>query len=148
MKKVFMVKGATAPDEYLKNMLDCIDENGELSIAREVDDVTFCTAESEEESSHTEKVKVDKNRVSFDELYDYYLKSMAEIENGTFINNLPSDEKLGEYGVRMGICAKRIAKLMELKTPEFILQIEKCMFIDSILLYKTNAVGDLYENKK
>ena len=143
-----MVKGTTAPDEYLKNMLDCIDENGELSIAREVDDVTFCTAESEEESSHTEKVKVDKNRVSFDELYDYFLKSMSEIENGTFINNLPSDEKLGKYGVRMGICAKRIAKLMELETPEFILQIEKCMFIDSILLYRANAVGDLYENKK
>ena len=34
MKKVFMVKGVTTPEEYLKNMLECIDENGELYIAR------------------------------------------------------------------------------------------------------------------
>ena len=146
MKKVFMVKGETTPEEYLKNMFDCICENGELNIAREVDDVTFCTAESEGEATHIEKVTVDTSRISFGELYDYYLKAMEKIKNGTFIDSLPSDEELGKYGVRMGICAKRIAMLMELKAPELILQNEKCMFIDSILLYKSNAVGDLYEN--
>lgn len=36
MKKVFTVKGVITSEEYLKNMLDCIDENGELTIAREV----------------------------------------------------------------------------------------------------------------
>ncbi len=146
MKKVFMVKGETTPEEYLKNMFDCIGENGELNIAREVDDVTFCTAESEGEATHIEKVTVDTSRISFGELYDYYLKAMEKIKNGTFIDSLPSDEELGKYGVRMGICAKRIAMLMELKAPELILQNEKCMFIDSILLYKSNAVGELREN--
>lgn len=145
MKKVFMVKGETTPEQYLKNMFDCIGENGELNIAREVDDVTFCTAESEEEATHIEKVKIDTSRISFGELYDYYLKAMEKIENGSFTDSLPSDEELGKYGVRMGICAKRIAMLMELKAPDVILQNEKCMFIDSILLYKSNAVGDLYE---
>jgi len=146
MKKVFMVKGETTPEEYLKNMFDCIGENGELNIAREVDDVTFCTAESEGEATHIEKVTVDTSRISFGELYDYYFKAMEKIKNGTFIDSLPSDEELGKYGVRMGICAKRIAMLMELKVPELILQNEKCMFIDSILLYKSNAVGELREN--
>lgn len=146
MKKVFMVKGETTPEEYLKNMFDCIGENGELNIAREVDDVTFCTAENEEDATHIEKVKVDTSRISFGELYDYYLKAMEKIKNGTFIDSLPSDEELGKYGVRMGICAKRIAMLMELKASELILQNEKCMFIDSILLYKSNAVGELREN--
>lgn len=145
MKKVFMVKGETTPEQYLKNMFDCIGENGELNIAREVDDVTFCTAESEEESTHIEKVKIDTSRISSGELYDYYLKAMEKIEKGSFTDSLPSDEELGKYGVRMSICAKRIATLMELKAPEAILQNEKCMFIDSILLYKSNAVGDLYE---
>lgn len=145
MKKVFMVKGETTPEQYLNNMFDCIGENGELNIAREVDDVTFCTAESEEESTHIEKVKIDTSRISFGELYDYYLKAMEKIEKGSFTDSLPSDEELGKYGVRMGICAKRIAMLMELKAPDVILQNEKCMFIDSILLYKSNAVGDLYE---
>ena len=146
MKKVFMVKGETTPEGYLKNMFDCIGENGELNIAREVDDVTFCTAESEEESTHIEKVKIDTSRISFGELYDYYLKAMEKIEKGSFTDSLPSDEELGKYGVRMGICAKRIAMLMELKAPDVILQNEKCMFIDSILLYKSNAVGELREN--
>ena len=145
MKKVFMVKGETTPEQYLKNMFDCIGENGELNIAREVDDVIFCTAESEEESTHIEKVKIDTSRISFGELYDYYLKAMEKIKNGSFTDSLPSDEELGKYGVRMGICAKRIATLRELKAPDAILQNEKCMFIDSILLYKSNAVGDLYE---
>ena len=91
-------------------------------------------------------IKNNKSILSKDrELYDYYLKAMEKIKNGTFIDSLPSDEELGKYGVRMGICAKRIAMLMELKAPELILQNEKCMFIDSILLYKSNAVGDLYE---
>ena len=78
MKKVFMVKGETTPEEYLKNMFDCIGENGELNIAREVDDVTFCTAESEGEATHIEKVTVDTSRISFGELYDYYLKAMEK----------------------------------------------------------------------
>lgn len=148
MKKVFMVKGVTTPEEYLKNMLECIDENGELYIAREVDDVAFCTAESEEESSHTEKVKVDVNLADYNVLYDFYNHILSGLEDGSIQNEYSALVGIGKYGDRMVTFAKRIDKLMELKAPALILQSEKCMLIDSIVLYKTNAVGDLYENKK
>lgn len=36
MKNVFTVKGLITPEEYLKNLLDCIGENGELCIAPEM----------------------------------------------------------------------------------------------------------------
>ena len=74
-------------------------------------------------------IKNNKSILSKDrELYDYYLKAMEKIEKGSFTDSLPSDEELGKYGVRMGICAKRIATLMELKAPDVILQNEKCTF--------------------
>lgn len=148
MKKVFMVKGVTTPEEYLKNMLECIDENGELYIAREVDDVAFCTAESEEESSHTEKVKVDVNLADYNVLYDFYNHILSGLEDGSIQNEYSALVGIGKYGDRMVTFAKRIDKLMELKAPALILQSEKCMLIDSIVLYKTNAVGDLYENER
>jgi len=148
MKKIFMVKGTTTPEEYLKNMLDSIDENGELNVARESDDVTFCTAETEEDASHIEKAKVDVNLVDYDKLYAYYLKAIAGITNGSFVAELPCDEKLGKYGKRMSVFAKRIGRLIGLQAPAIIIQTEKCMLIDSIVLYKTNAVGDLYENER
>lgn len=148
MKKVFMVKGVTTPEEYLKNMLECIDENGELYIAREVDDVAFCTAESEEESSHTEKVKVDVNLADYNVLYDFYNHILSGLEDGSIRNEYSALVGIGKYGDRMVTFAKRIDKLTELKAPALILQSEKCMLIDSIVLYKTNAVGGLYENKK
>lgn len=148
MKKVFMVKGVTTPEEYLKNMLECIDENGELYIAREVDDVAFCTAESEEESSHTEKVKVDVNLADYNVLYDFYNHILSGLEDGSIRNEYSALVGIGKYGDRMVTFVKRIDKLTELKAPALILQSEKCMLIDSIVLYKTNAVGDLYENKK
>lgn len=148
MKKVFMVKGVTTPEEYLKNMLECIDENGELYIAREVDDVVFCTAESEEESSHTEKVKIDVNLADYNVLYDFYNHILSGLEDGSIRNEYSALVGIGKYGDRMVTFAKRIDKLTELKAPALILQSEKCMLIDSIVLCKTNAVGDLYENKK
>lgn len=86
MKKVFMVKGTTTPEEYLKNMLDSIDENGELNIARESDDVTFCTAESEEEASHIEKAKVDVNLADYNVLYDFYNYILNGLKDGSIWN--------------------------------------------------------------
>lgn len=44
--------------------------------------------------------------------------------------------------------AKRIKSLIELKAPSIVLQAEKCMLIDCIVLYKTNAVGEFLVNKK
>ena len=141
MKNVFIAKGVTIPEEYLKNMLDCIDENGELSIAREVDDVTFCTAESEEESSHTEKVKVDVKLADYNVLYDFYNHILNGLKDGSIWNEYSPLVGIGKYGDRMVTFARRLDKLTDL-------QVEKCMLIDSIVLYKTNAVGDLYENKR
>lgn len=151
MEKMFMVKVADevpTPEEYLKNMLGCIDENGELSIAREVDDITFCTAESEEESSHTEKVKVDVKLADYNVLYDFYNHILNGLKDGSIWNEYSPLVGIGKYGDRMVTFARRLDKLTDLQAPALVLQVEKCMLIDSIVLYKTNAVGDLYENKK
>ena len=148
MEKVFMTKGVTTPEEYLKNMLDCIDENGELYISREMDEFTFCTAESEEESSHVEKVKVDVKFVDYSVLYGFYNQVLNGLKDGTFWDEYPASAEIGKYGDRMVTFVKRIEKLMEWDAPAFIIQIEKCMLIDSIVLYKANAVGDMSEREK
>ena len=148
MKKVFIVKGTTTPEEYLKNMLDSIDENGELYIARESDDVTFCTAESEEEASHIEKAKVDVNLVDYNALYEFYNHILNGLKDGSIWNEYSPLVGIGKYGDRMVTFARRIDKLTDLQAPAIIIQTEKCMLIDSIVLYKTNAVGELYENEK
>ena len=129
-------------------MLDCIDENGELNIAREVDDVTFCTAESEKEASHTEKVKLDVKLADYSVLYDFYNHILNGLKDDSIWNEYSPLVGIGKYGDRMVTFARRIDKLTELQAPTLVLQVEKCMLIDSIVLYKTNAVGDLYENKK
>lgn len=150
MEKMFMVKVADevpTPEEYIKSMLDCIDENGNLNIARSISEDAFCTSDGED-YTHIESVKLDKSRARFDELLDYYRNAITAVENGTFAEEIDKDEELGKYGERMSIYAKRISMLIELGAPELIIKWEKCMFADSIVLYKTNAVGDLYENKR
>ena len=147
MKNVFMAKGVTTPEEYLKNMLDCIDENGNLNIARSISEDAFCTSDGED-YTHIESVKLDKSRACFDELLDYYRNAIAAVENGIFTDALPVGKELGKYGERMSVYAKRIGMLIELGAPELIIKWEKCMFADSVVLYKTNAVGDFLANKK
>ena len=150
MKKRFMVKivdEVLAPEEYIKNMLGCIDENGNLNIARSISEGAFCTSDGED-YTHIESVKLDKSLACFDELLNYYRNAIAAVENGTFLDGLDGGEELGKYGERMSVYAKRIGTLIELGAPELIIKWEKCMFADSIVLYKTNAVGYLYENKK
>ena len=147
MKNVFIAKGVPAPEEYLKNMLDCIDESGNLDIARSIREGAFCMSDGED-YTHIESVKLDKSRVCLDGLLDCYRNAISAIEDGTFADDLLVGEKLGKYGERMSIYAKRIAMLIGLGAPELIIKWKKCMFADSIVLYKTNAVGDLYENKR
>lgn len=139
MKIVVMEKGKTEPKEYLKTMLDCIAEDGELCIAREIDEVTFCTAESEESATNIEKAKLDVKLADYDSLYAFYENALSDIN--AFIAEYSSEGESSVIASRMVTFAKRINKLIEFNAPEAVLQIEKCMFIDSILLYKTNAVS-------
>lgn len=139
MKIVVMEKGKTEPKEYLKTMLDCIDCGGELCIAREIDEVTFCTAESEEFATNIEKVKLDAKLADYDSLCKFYENALSDIN--AFIAEYSAEAECNAIASRMVAFAKRINKLIELNAPESVLQIEKCMFIDSILLFKTNAVS-------
>lgn len=139
MKIVVMEKGKTEPKEYLKNMLDCVGEDGELCIAREIDEVTFCTAESEEDASHVEKIKLDVALADYDSLCAFYEKALSDVN--AFIAEYSTEGECSTIVVRMVTFAKRINKLIELNAPEAVLQIEKCMFMDTIVLFKTNAVS-------
>lgn len=141
MKNVFTVKGLIAPEEYLKNLLDCIDEKDELCIAREIDEVSFCTAEIKENATHIEKVKLDVALADYDSIYGFYCVALGDLK--AFIEKYTPECKGKYYCNRMLTFAKRIDKLIELKAPEMILQNEKCLFAESILLYKTRAVGEL-----
>lgn len=145
MKKVFTVKGATTPEEYLKNMLDCIDENGELNIAREIDEVAFYTAESED-TEFTEKVKLDASIADYDSVYSFYENALSKLDLFIAENSPECNDK--PYRNRMLMFAKRIKRCYEINVPEFFLIAQKCMFIDSVLLYTTNAVGEFVVNKK
>lgn len=139
MKIVVMEKGKTEPKEYLKTMLDCIDCDGELCIAREIDEVTFCTAESEESATYSETAKLDAKLADYDSLCKFYENALSDIN--AFIAEYSTEAEGNAIASRMVAFAKRINKLIELNAPESVLRIEKCMFIDSILLYKTNAVS-------
>ncbi len=144
MKNVFIAKAVTAPEDYLETMLDRIDENGGLDIARSISEDAFCLLDAEK-YSHVETVKLDKSLVCFDELLDCYNNVIAAVESGTFSVDVSNGKELGKYGERMNVYAKRIGALIELGAPEFIVKWEKCMLMDSIVLYKTKAVGVLYE---
>lgn len=153
MKKVFAIKKTIAPEEYLRNMLDCIKENGELEIAREIDDVTFCTADSEEYASHIEKIKLETDLADYDKIYAFYKNVLKRLEDGSFWNEYSPLVGIGKYGDRMVRFARRIDLLHKMETPDakvpqLILQNEKCLLIDSIVLYLTNATGELCEKKK
>ena len=85
MEKTFLVKIAEevpAPEEYIKNMLGCIDENGNLNIARSISENSFCTSDGED-YTHIESVKLDKSRACFDELTDFYRNAITAVEHGT-----------------------------------------------------------------
>lgn len=143
MKIVVMEKGKTEPKEYLKTMLDCIDENGELCIAHEIDEVTFCTAESEGEATCSETAKLDVALADWDSLCKFYDNALSNLN--AFIAKYSAEAECNAIASRMVAFAKRINKLIELNAPEPVLQIEKCMFIYSILLYKTNAASAFSE---
>ena len=124
---MFMAKVAEevpATEEYLKNMLGYIDENGNLNIARSISEDAFCTSDGED-YTHIESVKLDKSRACFDELTDCYRNAITAVENGTFADALPVGEELGKYGERMSIYAKRISMLIELGAPELIIKWDK-----------------------
>ena len=146
MKKVFMVKGVTTPEDYLKNMLDCIGENGELNIAREIDEVAFCTAESEETATHIEKVNLDTSLADYDSVYSFYENALSNLDLFIAENSPECNDK--PYRNRMLMFAKRIKRCYEINVPDFFLIAQKCMFIDSVLLYTTNAIGEFVVNKK
>lgn len=145
MKKVFTVKGATTPEDYLKNMLDCIDKNDELNIAREIDEVAFCTAESEN-TEFTEKVTLDASLADYDSVYSFYETALSNLDLFIAENSPECNDK--PYRNRMLMFAKRIKRCYEINVPDFFLIAQKCMFIDSVLLYTTNAVGEFVVNKK
>lgn len=141
------------PEEYLKNMIDCVDENGELDIARDTlresgEDgfIAFGTAESEEKTTHIEKVKLDVTLTDYDEICAFYKNALNNLK--AFIEKHSPECKNNYYCDRMVLYARRINRLIELEAPKFIIENERYMLIDSILLYKTHAVGELIEIKK
>ena len=126
-------------------MLDCIDENGELNIAREIDEVAFRTAESEN-TEFTEKVTLDASLADYDFVYSFYENALSNLDLFIAENSPECNDK--PYRNRMLMFAKRIKRCYEINVPDFFLIAQKCMFIDSVLLYTTNAIGEFVVNKK
>ena len=147
MQTTFINKDLTTPEEYLSKMIACVGENGELNVARDVDDVSFCTADSVENATHVERVILDAKLVDYDILHDFYCRLLSGLKDGSAFKELPS-ENSDKYADRVILGLKRLAKLIDLGAPEVVLQCEKCILIDSVFLYKTNAVGYLDEVKK
>ena len=167
MKKLFTAKKGIMPEEYLKNMLDCIDENGRLTIARNENDETFYTAESEETATHIEEVKLDVKLANYDFLYAFYRDILLKIENEVIWGEYSPVIGIGKYGNRMvkyireidkfrmhraDFSESAIADKQEIRSVveciDTVTGWLKCILIDCIVLYKTNAVGEMVEIKR
>lgn len=146
MKKVFLAKDIAEPEQYLNTMLNGMKDNGELNFAREIDDVTFCTVETEVEASHVEQVKLNVAFADYDLINNFYQNALSNLD--LFISEYSPQCNVNAYCRRMVMFAKRINRLIQLNAPQIVLRIEQCMLMDSILLFKAEAKGKIAENKR
>ncbi len=140
MSKVFTNKDANSPEEYLKSMLSCVDDKGEIAIARySLDNLAFFTSEEEEDATLIERVRLDKSKIGYDDVLAFYKRVTTSIESGTFSSEFGQLEKEGKFGARVTSFAERLGCLFELKAPAILLDNEGRMLIDSIVLYLGKA---------
>ena len=148
MAKVFFEKELADHKEYLKNMLDCIDENGKLSVGRFVEEddegmLAFCVAESEEKMTHIEKIKLDKSLADYESLWQYFEYVVNGLQDGSFLaQNASNLEKDGQYGRRMLSFAQRTQRLMELNAPKILIENEKTIFLTALFFTKQMRVAN------
>ncbi len=136
MSKVFTSKGLNSPEEYLKAMLSCVGEDGEIAIARDsLDQIAFVTVEEESGASFIEKAHLDKSKIAYPDVLAFYNRVLASLSNASFPSEFAQLEKEGKFGERVAMFAGRLGRMLELKAPAVILDNERCMLIDSIVLY-------------
>lgn len=139
MDKVFFAKNEWTTEEYVKNMFGYI-ENENLSIARfNTDDgISFGTAESFDDATEIEKIKVDTKKVNYDKIKEEFDCVIGCLEKGEKVEITCG--RVPKLNGRSIIYVKRIKKLIELDAPKIIIENEKKMLIDSLTL-KNIAVG-------
>lgn len=139
MDKVFFAKNEWTTEEYIKNLFDCI-ENEKLCIARfNTDDgISFGTAESFDDATEIEKIKVDAEKVNCDKIKEEFDDVIACLERDDNVEIVCG--RVPKFNGRSIIFAKRIKKLIELNASKIIIENEKKMLIDSLTL-KNIAVG-------
>ncbi len=146
MKKLFMIKDIAEPQQYLSTMLNNMDNSGKLCIAREIDELTFYTAETELDASHIEEVNLNISFADYDLLYNFYKNALSNID--LLLTKYSYQSNTNIYCRRMILFAKRVKRLIKLNAPDLVLRIEKCMLMDSIVLFKANGVGKIVKNKR
>lgn len=121
---------------YLKKMTEFVDEKCRLSIARVKDDASYYTAETEEDKTGIETVflKAKITNADVNSIISAYDCVKHKIESGE--TDALDEEK---YGGRTVLCAKRLAKLLEVGAPEKITNIEKCMLMEAIAFHCLNV---------
>ncbi len=123
---------------YLEEMLSLIDENGKLYIARVKDDVSYYTAETEEDKTGVEVISFEGklNNTTEGEILAAYNSIMQAIDSGKV-----DAIEVKKCGYRSINRAKRVAKLQEVGAPEKVVEIEKCMLIEAIAFHLF-GIGD------
>lgn len=123
---------------YLEKMLSLIDENGKLYIARVKDDVSYYTAETEEDKTGIETVSFEGklNNTTEDEILSTYNTIMKKVNSGEV--DAIDVKKCGYRSINR---AKRVAKLQEVGAPSKVVEIEKCMLIEAIAFHLF-GIGD------
>ena len=121
---------------YLKKMTEFIDEKGRLNIARVKDDASYYTAETEEDKTGIETVFLKSGITNADvnSIISAYDCVKHKIESGE-----TDALNVNKYGCRAALCAKRLAKLLEVGAPEKITNIEKCMLMEAIAFHCLNV---------
>lgn len=140
MSSTFFAKSEWTKEEYLKNMLSCI-ENGRLKIARFRTDegISFGTAETWEEVDEIEEVEADMQKVDYEKIQATIDCVTARLENREAVEIVAG--KVQRFYDRALVYVKRIEKLLEIGAPNMIIENEKIMLADSLFL-NAIAVGE------
>lgn len=137
--KAFTVEGFMPAERYLKKMLNCVDENGVIEIARdEVPEMAFTTSPKVEGATLVERFELDPKKVGFDAALAFYNRLVESMKSKSLDSELEKLDKKNKLAKRVITFSRRVDALMKFdnpRCPDVVLYNEQCMLIDSVVLY-------------
>ncbi len=131
--KKLTYSSSTLPAQHLTNMFDKTNKRRSLSIARHQDDVAVYTAENMEDTAYIETFKMTWDKSNYQSVLNDFNdleKDLSKVED--FIQK--TNGKLYADKVRSRV--ERLQRFLKLGAPETVINLEKCMLMESMAIYK------------